>query len=151
MNYYLIIGVLASVSALISTWMYFASRAHVGFKVLFGTLSLALTITVWLLLPNIMAAPIEGYPPTKSPIISSYLTEDHQTIYLWVKTNNGFRSYVIHNPGSDKKGNGKKGDKGDPVGKLAKELKNGYPGMTLEVDGNGNPVLVNPSMPPKRS
>lgn len=151
MNYYLIIGILATSSSLIAAWMYFASIAHVLLKVSLGAFSLVMTISTWLMLPQVMAAPINGYPPAHSPIISSYLTQDHLTVYIWVMTKAGIRSYAIQNPNN--KASGKKGNNSSDADfeRLLKELKGGQSGgMTLERDGNGHPVVVPLSMPIKK-
>lgn len=150
MNHYLVIGLLASGTALLSAWMFLTSNAPVVLKLVLGTASLVLTIFIWLLLPTVMASPVNAYPPTNSPIIGNYLTQDHKTIYIWVVTNDGIRTYAIHNPGG-KNGKGKNGQSSeDLANNLAKALQNANPGgMTLEINGNGKPVIVPLSMPRK--
>lgn len=88
---YYILGLLMACSALLSSWMFIASKAHVSAKVILTVVLVAISLGTWKELNNIMGYPVNDYPKDGSLVISHIIID--KTAYVWVFEEDQPRAY----------------------------------------------------------
>jgi len=96
---YLTIGILSAILVLIISWMFATARHHYIIRCVTAVIVLGLVIANWLLIADIIAWPINDYPPDKTYLISSIPSSQKHINYLWIvdphQLDRGPRSYIV--------------------------------------------------------
>lgn len=98
-NEYLTIGILSAIIALITGWMFITSTNHYLIKCLAAAFVLALVLYNWIMFINIMAWPIDDFPPDNSYVMAVATNRVKHIEYLWIidpdNKDKGLRTFSI--------------------------------------------------------